>query len=111
MSSVLGLVSTGEFLYFSFGLSFFSFPFLVSRESGNAALSKALRSSPQGASLDGLHIESPEFLAKLESAILGDLVVLHHIIFAAERQWTFLLSELSGIQGALSASGTEAGSP
>ncbi len=91
-------------------VSFFSFPSLVSRESGNAAFSEALRSSPQGASLDGLCIELPEFLAKLESAILGNLIVLYHTIFAAERQWTFLLSKLSGIQGALSASGTEAGS-
>ncbi len=61
--------------------------------------------------MDGLRIESSEFLAKLESAILGDLVMLHHTIFAVERQQTFLLSELSGIQGALSASSTEAGSP
>ncbi len=92
-------------------LSFFPFPSLVSGESGNAALSEALRLSPQGVSLDGLRIELPEFLAKLESAILGDLVMLHHTIFAAERQRMFLLSKLSGIQGALSASGTEAGSP
>ena len=98
-------------LLFLSSISFLTFPLLVSGESGNAALSEALRSSPQGASLDGLRIESPEFLARLESAVLGDLVVLHHTIFAAERQRTFLLSELSGIQGALSASGTEAGSP
>ena len=98
-------------LLFLSSISFLTFPLLVSGESGNAALSEALRSSPQGASLDGLRIESPEFLARLESAVLGDLVVLHHTIFAVERQCTFLLSELSGIQGALSASGTKAGSP
>ncbi|SJL00938.1 uncharacterized protein ARMOST_04254 [Armillaria ostoyae] len=92
-STALGLVST------------------VSGEGGNAALSEALRSTPRGTALDGLRIESPEHLARLENAVLGDLVVLHHTIFSAERQRTFLLSELSGIQGALSAASHEACSP
>ncbi|PBK60835.1 hypothetical protein ARMSODRAFT_981928 [Armillaria solidipes] len=92
-STALGLVST------------------VSGESGNAALSEALRSTPRGTALDGLRIESSEHLARLENAVLGDLVVLHHTIFSAERQRTFLLSELSGIQGALSAASHEACSP
>ncbi|SJL18607.1 uncharacterized protein ARMOST_22204 [Armillaria ostoyae] len=92
-SMALGLVST------------------VSGESGNAALSEALRSTPQGTALDGLRIESSEHLARLKNAVLGDLVVLHHTIFSAERQRTFLLSELSGIQGALSAASHKACSP
>ncbi|SJL18321.1 uncharacterized protein ARMOST_21907 [Armillaria ostoyae] len=67
-STALGLVST------------------VSGEGGNAALSEALRLTPQGMALDGLRIESPEHLARLENTVLGDLVVLHHTIFSAERQ-------------------------
>ncbi|SJL13050.1 uncharacterized protein ARMOST_16487 [Armillaria ostoyae] len=92
-SMALGLVST------------------ISGEGGNAALSEALRSTPWGTALDGLRIESPEHLARLENAVLGNLVVLHHTIFSAERQRTFLLSELSGIQEALSAASHEACSP
>ncbi len=46
-------------------------------------------------------VERPEHLAKLKSALMGDVIVLQHTLYAVEKQHEFLLDELEHVQSAL----------
>ena len=52
-------------------------------------------------------VERPEHLAKLESALMGDVIVLQHTLYAAEKQREFLLDELERVQSALRSTASE----
>ncbi|KAK0477660.1 hypothetical protein IW261DRAFT_1565997 [Armillaria novae-zelandiae] len=60
-----------------------------------------LRESYTGPTLGSFTVERPEHLAKLESALMGDVLVLQHTLVVAERQHAFLLDEIERIQLAL----------
>ncbi len=52
-------------------------------------------------------VERPEHLAKLESALMGDVIVLQHTLYVVEKQHQFLLDELEHIQSALCSTASE----
>ncbi len=52
-------------------------------------------------------VERPEHLAKLESALMGNVIVLQHTLYAAEKQREFLLDELERVQSALRSAASE----
>ncbi len=45
--------------------------------------------------------------AKLKSALMGDVIVLQHTLYAAEKQCEFLLNKLERIQSALYSTASE----
>ncbi|KAG7443284.1 uncharacterized protein BT62DRAFT_922064 [Guyanagaster necrorhizus] len=61
----------------------------------------ALYKSYKGLTMSCFTVERPEHLAKLESALMDDVLVLQHTLYAAEKQHTFLLDELECVQSAL----------
>ncbi|SJL00945.1 uncharacterized protein ARMOST_22689 [Armillaria ostoyae] len=67
----------------------------------------SFRESHKGSTVGTLTVERPEHLAKLESALMGDVIVLQHTLYAAEKQREFLLDELERVQSALRSAVTE----
>ncbi|KAG7443825.1 uncharacterized protein BT62DRAFT_1008903 [Guyanagaster necrorhizus] len=70
-------------------------------DEGAAPSVDALRESYKGSAMGRFTVERPEHLAKLESALMGDVLVLQHTLYAAEKQRAFLLDELERVQSAL----------
>ncbi len=52
-------------------------------------------------------VERPEHLAKLESALMGNDIVLQHTLYAVEKQCKFLLDKLEHVQFALHSTASE----
>ncbi len=71
------------------------------REGGNLPSIDSLHESHKGLSVGPFTVERLEHLAKLKSALMGDVIVLQHTLYAAEKQREFLLNELERVQSAL----------
>ncbi|KAK0477795.1 hypothetical protein IW261DRAFT_1565576 [Armillaria novae-zelandiae] len=69
-------------------------------EGGTLPSGHILRKSYKGPAMGSFTVERPEHLAKLESALMGDVLMLQHTLYAAEKQRAFLLDELERVQHA-----------
>ncbi|KAG7447314.1 uncharacterized protein BT62DRAFT_919224 [Guyanagaster necrorhizus] len=74
---------------------------VFANDKGAAPSVHALCKSYKGSAMGHFMVERSEHLAKLESALMGDVLVLQHTLYTAEKQHAFLLNELEHVQSAL----------